>query len=174
MGMRTLAERVKIKNVISPVDTNGQLQGGNFNFTSMRNYSYFDMMIQVGTHSGDDTAVTLNQAKNVEGNGAKALEFVNYWSQLVGASPQEESDLWQPQTAVSDTFDIAANTNYLIPIKPDSLDVTNNFDCVRFALGLSSAATLIAVQLYMSGGPEGIAGDVRHIPSAAVNRMPNT
>jgi hypothetical protein len=174
MVMRDLATSVKIFNQVLPVDTNAQLQGGNFQFVSLRNYQGGAFLIQVGVHSGDATAFTISQAKNVEGNGSKAMTaHIRGYKNVPGSSPIEESDRWDEFVITSGTFDIAASTNYVIPIRPAMLDVTNDFDCIRMALGLSSAATLFACQLMLWGGPEGLAGDIRHIPSAAVNRMPN-
>ena len=174
MVMRDLATSVKIFNQVLPVDTNAQAQGGNFNFVSLRNYQGAAFLIQVGVHSGTAAAFTIDQAKNVEGNGSKGMTaHPRGYKNVPGSSPQEESDRWDEFIITSGTFDIDANTNYVIPVRPGMLDVTNDFDSIRMNLIAPDAATLFACQLMLWGGPMGLAGDTRHIPSAAVNRMPN-
>ena len=174
MTMLILPEWGKIVNQISPVDTNGLVQGGNYNFVNIRNYQAGGFLIKVGVHSGTAEGITIRQAKNVEGNGSKALVFTKYFKNLVVGSPQEESDLWSEETATSNTFDIIANTNFWVPIRPGMLDVSNDFDSIRFQMdGDSDAATLVDASLILWGGPKAVAGNVSQIPSTAVNRMPN-
>ena len=173
MKMKSPAEQMKVVNQFSPKDINGAAQGGNYNHVSLRNYQGCFAEVQVGAHSGAATAVTIKQAKNVEGNGNKALSFDRYYKQAVAASPQQESDMWVEVTGASGTFNIAANHNYIIPIRPAMLDVTNDFDCVRVEVAAAGASTIAASQLTLHGGPEGITGNTDHIPSAKVNQMPN-
>lgn len=168
-----LVHHNKYVTKFQPQDINGAAQGGNYNFTSFRLHEGAGIFIAVGAHSGNSVAVTLRQAKNVEGNGSKALEFTDYYDNLPGGSPQETEDLWRAQTAASDTFDIVANTNYFIPLRQAMLDVTNDFDAFRLEVAAASAATLIHANYELFAGPEGIDDDIDHIPSVAVNRMPN-
>ena len=86
---------------------------------------------------------------------------------------EEENDKWVKETASSNTVDIVAHRNYFIPLRQAMLDITNNFDTFRLEIEAASAATLIAANYELYAGPEGIAGDIDHIPSVAVNRMPN-
>lgn len=168
-----LIHRMKYITKFQPKDVNAAAQGGNYNFISLRNYQGVGIFISVGAHSGDAVGISLKQAKNVEGNGSKALAFTEYYSNTPGSSPQEETDLWREQTAVSNTFDIAANTNYIIPLRPGMLDKTNDFDSFRVEVEAGSASTILSVLQELFGGPEGIDNNVKHIPSANVNRMPN-
>lgn len=168
-----LVHQHKFVTKFQPQDINGAAQGGNYNFTSFRLHEGAGIFIAVGAHTGNAVAVTLKQAQNVEGNGNKALGFTEYYSNVPAASPQQEEDKWTKQTAASNTFNIAADTNYFIPLRQAKLDVTNNFDCFRLEIASASAATLIHANYELFAGPEGIAGDIEHIPSVAVNRMPN-
>ncbi len=168
-----LVHRHKYVTKFQPIDINGAAQGGNYFFTSFRLHEGAGIFIAVGVHSGNAVGITLQQAKNVEGNSNKALEFTEYYSNVPGASPEEETDKWKKQVAASDTFDIVANRNYFIPLRPAMLDITNNFDAFRLEIEAASAATLIAAFYELYAGPEGITGDIEHIPSVAVNRMPN-
>lgn len=160
--------------VNAPKDYNSVgVQGGNLTGISLRNHSVATCFIAVGAHSSTAVAVTLQQMKNVEASGAKALGFTTYYSLAFLTSPTEERDMWQEQTASSNTFNIAANTLFAIPIKQAMLDVTNNFDCVRLHTSAPGASTLIFAWWELEGGPEGIAGSNKHRPSVHVNRMDN-
>lgn len=171
--MRNLVEQMKLVKQLQPIDSNGAAQGGNYNFVSLRNYQGGAFIVSVGAHSGSAAAFTINQAKNVEGNGSKAWAYDRYFSNLVGASPQDESDMWREFTGAAGTFNIVAQTNFVIPILPGALDVSNNFDCVRATLAAPDASSLISMHLLLWGGPEGITGNKIHIPSVNVNRMDN-
>ena len=174
MVMRHLPLSMKLVADVLPKDINGAAQGGNFLGTSLRNYFSATVLVAVGAHSGNAVAVTLQQMKNVEGNGAKALGFTDYYELKPNASPAETSDRWDAKTASSNTFNIAANTIYAIPIKQAMLDVTNNFDCIRPNLAAGSASTLVFCGILLGDGKYGISGDVDHIPSAKVNSMSAT
>ena len=171
--MRAFVHHGKPVNLASPQDINGVTIGGNYNAVSLRNYQGAFVFLQVGAHSSTAVAVTLKQAKTTDNSAVKALSFTEYYSNTVGASPTEESDMWQKKTAVSNTFNIAANTNYLIPIRPGMLDVSNDFDCLRVDLSAAAASTIIGLMLFLHDGPMGITDNTKHIPSARVNRMPN-
>jgi hypothetical protein len=171
--MRALAENMKVVSIVAPVDSNGAAQGGNFNFHNMRNYPMCSIFVHIGAHSGTAAAFTIRQAKNVEGNGSKALSFTKYYQSKPTASPPETSDRWDEMVAASDTFNIAANTVYEIPVKGDMLDVDNGFDCIRAQLIAPDAATLISMYAVFHGGPAGQCGTLHEVPSVKVNRMPN-
>ena len=170
---RALVHRHKYVTKFQPKDVNAAAQGGNYNFTSFRLHEGAGIFIAVGIHSGNAVGISLKQAKNVEGNGSKALAFTEYYNNTPGSSPEEETDKWKVKVAASNTFDVVANTNYFIPLRPAMLDVTNNFDCFRLEVEAGSASTLMAALYEMYAGPEGITDDIEHIPSVAVNRMPN-
>lgn len=158
----------------APVDINTSgAKGGNYNGISLRNHQTATAVIIIGAHSGNAVAITLQQMKNVEASGAKALGFTTYYSLAYLTSPVEERDRWTEQTASSNTFNIAANTAYAIPVKQAMLDVTNNFDCVRIHIAAPSASTIGCWFWELEEGVGGIAGSTKHIPSVHVNRMDN-
>ena len=132
--------------IIAPVSITA-IQGGNYNFRSLKDYLHATVVIRCGILTGAASAATLQQAKNVEGNGAKALAFTKYWYNVPGASPQDEQDLWQEVDAASNTFDVASSTNYRIEIEPAMLDVDNNFDCIR--PHLSAPGTSLVACVYI-------------------------
>lgn len=171
---RALVHSHKYVTLFQPQDINSAAQGGNYNFTSFRLHEGAGIFIAVGVHSGGAVGISLKQAKNVEGNGSKALAFTEYYLNQPGASPAEETDKWRAAVAVGNTFDVTANYNYFIPLRPAMLDVTNDFDCFRLEIEAGSASTLIHANYEFFAGPEGIDNNIKQIPSVAVNRMPNT
>lgn len=152
---------------LSPVNINGAQIGGDRSFVSMRNYQRAECNIMVGAASSTP-AVTLSQAKNVEGNGSKALGMVEVWKQMPLASPTEEGDLWQRVDVTSNTFDLAANTNYIIVVKADDLDVTNKFDCIRMEIAAEAGTNLVA-GFYDMGHARYKGEGNTQMPSALVN-----
>lgn len=174
MTMRALPHSMKRVIYFVPLDADvgaSGAQGAAYDFTSLRNHPGASILIQVGVHGGADIAATLTQAKNVTGDSVKALSFTEAYLCDFGATLAENKDRWDRFTVSGDTFNIAADTFYEIPIRPGMLDVTNNFDCVKLNIAAGDAASLVAGSILLWGGPEGIDTDTDHIPSANVNQM---
>ena len=172
--MRHLPLHGKFVLHAAPVDINtGGAKGGNYNGISLRNHVSITGRVVIGAHSSTAVAITLQQMTSVEASAAKALSFTTYYSNAYLTSPVEERDMWVEQTASSDTFNIAANTQYMIPIKQAMLDVTNGFDCVRLHISAPGAATIGFWEWILFDGPTGIPGSTKHNPSVHVNRMDN-
>lgn len=146
-------------------------QGGNFNFVSCRNAKDFAVIIRTGILTSTAPAVTMQQAKNVEGDGAKTLSIPGYWVQIPASSPQDEQDLWQFLTATSDTFNLASSTNYLIHYGANDLDASNNFDCIRPSIAAPGTSILISVNCFMWNLRMTGKGKFNQ-PSAAINKEP--
>lgn len=160
---------IKHVPIIQPVSITA-LQGGNYNFISLKDYLYAEILIATGVLTSTASAVTLQQAKNVEGNGAKSFSFAKMWRNIPASSPQDEQDLWQEIDVSSDTFNVASNVNYRIPIDPAELDVDNDFDCIRPHLSAPGTSLLVYVSalLYLPRYA-GLGKKVMH--SAKVNRV---
>lgn len=173
MGLlKNLVEGGKLVSQLLPVSLTGA-HGGNVNFISIRNYQAVSLIVHTGTLVSTAPALTVNQAKNVEGNGSKAIAFDRYFSSLTTNSPDEESDRWDETTGAAGSITLAADTMYEIPILTDILDVQNDFDCVRAMITAPGTSLVMGLMWYFRGGPEGLTGKIQHIPSTAVNRMPN-
>jgi hypothetical protein len=126
--MRTM-QRWKKSILLAPASYTS-IQGGNVNFVSLSNYQHAVVEVITGAIVGAGPALTLLQAKNVEGSGNKALGFTIVWQNRFLNSPDEIQDLWEKQTVV-DTVTLLPNTGYRIEVDTDELDVTNDFDCIR-------------------------------------------
>jgi hypothetical protein len=165
----------RVKNIMwcPPVDTNGTPQGGNRSFISMKNANRAVIKILVGNLAGD-IAVTLKQAKNVEGGGSKALAYSKILVCKSTASPPEHGDLWHEEAVTSNSYTLANATHdnymFIIEIKGDDLDVNNGFDCIRPQFADPAAAAVIAVlvelhDLRLRGDEE----NINVLPSALKN-----
>lgn len=163
--------RFKEVNFIQPVSQTAA-QGGNYNFVSMRNAQYASVNIRTGVLTSTAPAVTMQQAKNVEGDGSKALAIPTVWINIPASSPQDEADLWIENTVTSDTFNLASNTNYRIDYDASQLDASNNFDCIRPSIAAPGTSILISVTVLLYGLRYTGKGKSNQ-PSATVNRMPN-
>lgn len=148
--MARFTQRFKSYMWLPPVDTNGTPQGGNRSFISLKNYQRVVITILVGNLAGD-IAVTLKQAKNVEGNGSKALAYTKILLAKATASPPEDQDLWHEEAVTANSYTMAAAThdNYVfkIEIKGDDLDVNGGFDCIRPQLADPAAAAVIGIMV---------------------------
>ena len=165
MTMRSFAHRGKVVHLGGP----GTIAAGDPGFVSMRNYQGSFLFIAVGTLTGG-TNVSLRQAQNVAGSGIKDLVITEYYTNLVTASPEEDADKWRKVASTTAVFALANNTQFLIPVRPGSLDVDNDFDCVGITADAAAENSFAA--LFLHDGPEGITDNLIHIPSAKVNRMP--
>jgi hypothetical protein len=163
-------QRRKFVTLRTPVDTNGVAQGGNFPFVSLRHHSDVVVHFIFGAVGGDCN-ITLQQAKNVGGNGAKALGFDKVYTVQTDAGSLEDQDKAVPVAVVSDSHPVEADTddNYhiMIEFKADQLDVNNGFDSIRPNLSDPAAATLVCIMVeLLNPRYSGIEDDVRQFPSA--------
>lgn len=128
-----LVEQTKIIGV-NPGSTNMSGTAMTAKYVSLKNYGHLTIIIHTGAWAAGTAAVTLSQAKNVSAGSAKALGFGYQWTGTVASGALT-------RTAVtSDTFNLAAaNTLHVIEVDADSLDRSNDFDCVTLAVASPGA-----------------------------------
>jgi len=114
---------------------------GDTTYVSLKNYQRLRILISIadGTTVTGST-ITLKQATAVAGTGEKPLAFtrmlanVDYAASKVMTETAVTSNTFTTQTTNSkDSF-------YIIDVDPSTLDVANNFDCIRVD-GTGHAAT---------------------------------
>lgn len=111
--------------LIPPKDYNGVASATTDPYVSLKNYNAITFYIQLGAWAGGTGAVTLLQATDVSGTGAKALAFTKVWTKTLLADTPVQV------TVSANTFNLAtALTLYQIEIKADDLDTQNGFDCI--------------------------------------------
>lgn len=140
MSQGKILERMKIVQGAVPIDTTGASQSGDW--VHLKKGKRLVVLIATGAWAGGSPAVTLEQAQDNAGTGAKALSFNEYYRNTALTS-----DTWVKTAVVSDTFTIGtANRLYAIEIMSDQLDTNNDFTHVRCVVASPGAnADLIAI-----------------------------
>lgn len=126
-------------------------------YVSLKNHGKLIILI-VATNAETVTgsAISLTQAKDVSGTGAKALALTEVYRTL-DVEDASAGDTLVRDAVVSNTFTTDATDDksllYLIEVDASQLDVTNLFDCVRVNTGDATASTLTVLYLlYPSTG----------------------
>lgn len=164
-----MVQRRKIVVLVPPRDVNGVAQGGNIPFVRVGLSKHIIVHFIFGNLAGD-VNITLQQAKNIGGNGAKALGFDKIYGVQSDAGSLEDTDKAVPFDVTADSYTVPHATedmyHYMIEFKPDQLDVNNKFDCIRPNLSDPAAAGLVCIFVEcLEPRYSGIENDVRHFPS---------
>lgn len=115
-------------------------------YVSLKNYHKLSIIINVlnGT-TVTGGAITLLQAQAVANTGEKALAFSEVHANVDTAA----SDTLVKTAVTSNTFTTNATNSkslqYVIDVKPEDLDIANNFDCVRLGVGNTVNAVVSVV-----------------------------
>jgi len=124
---------------------------GDGDYVSLKNYQKLTIVLSVDnatTVTGG--AVTLLQAKNVAAGSEKPLAFSTVWANI----DTDATDTLVETAVTSNTFTTnttnAKNLMYVIEVNSDSLDVSNDFDCVR--IDVASMANAVGSVLYILSG----------------------
>lgn len=143
-----------------PKDITGAAQTGDW--VSLKHARRMAICILKGAWAGGTSAVTLEQATDASGTGAKSLAFTKQYS---GTALTD--DVLAENTVTSDTFDLSttANVYHVIEIHASDLDLANGFAYVRLALGTpgSNADLLAAFAILYECG---FSGKVNTMPSS--------
>lgn len=117
-------------------------------YVSLKNYSRCCVVIQgLNGTTVTGSAITLHQATTVAAGGEKPLAFDKVYANLDVSA----TDTLVETAVTSNTFTTAAtnsiNFMYVIDVRPEMLDVANNFDCLRLGTGDATNATLSATYI---------------------------
>lgn len=155
-----LVETAQIVMAIVPVDS--QSGANNGDWVSMKNYDRVTVVvIKAAGTAGDDPVITMKQATDVSGTGAKALNFTRVDSK-VGTQTGVGDFTTNTQAAgntYTDTVSAEAQGIFTIEFQASDLDVANNFDCVQVSIpdtGSAGAQLLTAIYILRGarfGGP---------------------
>lgn len=136
---------IEVSNV--PIDTTGAGRTGDY--YSLRGASGIVFVIVQGAWAGGTPAVTLKQATDVSGTGAKALGFTKKYSKVGLTGTVNVAG-----TVSADTFNLTATANRLemIEVAAEDLDVSGGFDCCGLDIATpGSNADLICVLAIIYG-----------------------
>jgi hypothetical protein len=136
------------------------------NYVDLDDYNHATVLINAeNATTVTGSAITLTQAQDVSGTGAKALAFSVYFYNLDTVA----SDTLVQGAASGNTFTTSAvnskSAQYFIEINAADLDINNGFSTVKVNLG-TGVATVIGVDFIMSGARYG--GNFAQFPSAIV------
>ncbi len=127
----------------APKDITGA--GFDGDWVTMKNHQRLAVIIKTGAWAGGTSAVTLEQATDASGSGAKALSF-SYQYVATGLT----SDTLTKTAVVSDTFNLsAANKIHVIEVWAHDLDNNNGFQWVRARAATPGSNSDFAECLYV-------------------------
>jgi hypothetical protein len=136
-----LVEEAQIVAAIIPVDS--QTGANNGDWVSMKNYDRCTVIVfKAAGVAGDDPVITIKQATDVSGTGAKALNFTRVDAK-VGAQTGIGTFTTVTQAAgntYTDLVSAEAQGLFAIEFKSEDLDVNNGFDCLQLSVPDTGAA----------------------------------
>lgn len=151
--MARLTEEYQIQAAIIPIDLSAGANNGDW--VSMKNYDTLDVIVfkAAGT-AGDDPVITLKQASDVAGTGAKALNFTRVDAK-VGVQTATGTFTKNTQAAGNTYTDLVSAESqgvFVIHIEGQDLDRANGFDCVQLSIPDVGTNAQIGCGLYILGG----------------------
>lgn len=149
MSGSRLISRLEVDEAIAPVNTTGAGQDGDWvKFTGQRML----IIVQAGAWAGGAAALTLQQATDNGGTGAKALAFTRRWTKTATGTPGSAAAKLAETAVVSSTFDVdTARQVHVIEVDADRLDVNGGFSHLRVRTATPGANADLLSALYLQG-----------------------
>ncbi|QXZ79657.1 hypothetical protein [Rhizobium sp. L51/94] len=136
----TLPQQMKVVEALAPA---ADAAGRSSDIVSLKHAGKVYIVVSLSQGNAATVALTLMQAQDVSGTGAKAVaNAVPIWANL---DTSISDTLIRRTDAVSYTTDAGVkNKQVIFEIDPVNLDFNNGFDCVYFTTGASNAANITA------------------------------
>lgn len=136
----TLVEKYKVVQAFEPKTANIAITG---DYVSLKNVVNATVIVNLTQAVGHATVVSLYQAQDVSGTGAKALALdVPVWA---NEDVSLGDTLLRKTDGVSYTVaNTAKNKQIVFHVNPAKLDINNGFTCLNVRIGASSQATNFA------------------------------
>jgi hypothetical protein len=156
MPMERILERLQIVEAFPVVDLSTAANDGDW--ISLKNYRRVLCVLaaSAGT-AGQDPTITLEQASDVAGTGAKALTAVTVgWSKIATTNLTGTAQWTATAQAVAATFtktSAASDKILAVEILADQLDVDNGFDCIRMRVADVGANAQLGYGFYILADP---------------------
>lgn len=162
-------EMAQIQPAIMPVDLNDAATNGDW--VSLKNFHRATVVILASAATGSptgDLTVTLEQATDVAGTGAKALNMTRYDSKT-GAALTAVGQFTVNTQSAANTFSGNGDLEqlYAIDVQPEDLDKDNNFDCIRVSLNQMASEKIGCAFYLLWPARYGASPDL--VPSAIIN-----
>lgn len=134
----TIPNQMKVVEAFAPA---ADAAGRSSDIVSLKNVSKATIIVNLTQGNAATVALTLMQAQDVSGTGAKALaNTVPIWSNLDTAATDT---LVRRTDGVAYTTDAAVkNKTVIFEVDASQLDVNNGFDCLYVTTGASNAANI--------------------------------
>lgn len=136
-----------------PSDLAAAAQAGDW--VSLKHYNHLTIVLfKAAGAVGEIPTITVQQAQDVAGTGAKALNFTRV-DVKNGADLFTIGQFTKVTQAAANTYALAAgNTQAIVVIELDAhdLDLANNFDCVRATLNDVGVTAQLGAVLYLLSG----------------------
>lgn len=161
---RHFVEKNQVCQGVLPVDF--QTGANNGDWVSLKEFGRCAIVFfkAIGT-AGDDPVLTLKQASDVAGTGAKALNITDVRKKqaatnLLAVGQFTQSTSGSPAT--NDTFSTNTWTNsdlaeqaaiVVIDVKAEDLDLANSFDCIQLSVADIGGNAQLATFLYFLHEP---------------------
>ncbi len=117
---------------------------------SLKNAAYATVIAKIAQGNAATVALTLQQATNVAGGGAKTISNpAPIWANL---DTDASDTLTRQPDGVSFTTDAALKNKLVVfHVDPAYFDVANGYDCLIVSTGASNAANLTSVDVFLGG-----------------------
>ena len=132
--MKLILEQAQIVQGFAPVDLSGQANDGDW--VSMRLYKHVVIKFHAGVGTaGDDPTLSIEQATDVSGAGAKALDFTTIHVKQAAVDLTGVGKWTKVTQALANTYTQADAAEqgliWIIEFDVSQLDVNNSFSAVR-------------------------------------------
>lgn len=154
--MKNLADELQIAVGFVPSDLAAAAQSGDW--ISMKSFRHCAVLVVKAAGSVSEPAtLTLEQASDVSGSGAKALNFTRADVKR-GADLQTQGQFTRLTQTAANTLAMdgtAGNTQVmaLVEVNDEDLDVEGGFDCVRAKFADVGTTAQLGTIIYILSGP---------------------
>ena len=146
MNRGKLTEFGKVIRAVAPIDITGA--GADGVWVSMKHYDRLAIVLMSGTWAGGTSAITVEQATDSSGTGAKAVAFATY-DKTIDADDTPD-DTGAVVTVTSNTYTLGDNDNvHVIDVRAADLDGDSGFCFVRVRAATPGANADLFAALYV-------------------------
>lgn len=134
MANSLILERLQIVEGFPAVDL--QTAANNGDYVSLKNYDRVAVVFVSGIGTaGDDPTLTIQQAQDVSGTGAKALNFATIYRKQAATNLTGTGQWTKTTQTAANTYTNGTSAEesliWVVEFKASDLDVANAFDCIR-------------------------------------------
>lgn len=146
-------EKSQIVSGVVPVNLATAANDGDW--VSLKDYGKLTVVFFKGAGAaGEDPTLTMEQAKDVSGTGAKALDFTDIYTKQ-GSDLATIGQFTKVTQTAANTYTEATSGEeeaiWVVEFNAEDLDVSNGFACIRARVASVGATSQIGTILYLLG-----------------------